>query len=175
MADDKDNIIHGYKAFNEDHTNRHGVLFESGKTYKSDGLISFGNKSMGGFHMCKNLEDTLIFFEGLPYDPVVAEVEGSGKIVSGDEYKEDYYDMYSVETLKIKRFLSREEMLFTILDDPHIYDDRVCRFIQGIRMNPAEIELFKETFEDSPKVLKALAFYQENDEEAYNREYYKYR
>lgn len=165
----------GYKAFNDDHTNRYGVLFEEGMTYKTDGVVSFGVNSMGGYHMCRNLEDTLRFFDGLPEDPVVAEVEGFGKIVPYEDDYEGYYDMYSVENLTIKRFLTREEMLLTILDDPSIFDDRVCRFIQGVRMNPAEIELFKETFEDSPKILKSLAYYQENDKDVYNIDYDKYR
>lgn len=174
MSSENLKYVHGYKAFNPDQTNRYGVRFEEGETYKSDGVVSFGVNSTGGFHMCRNLEDTLIFFEGLPEDPIVAEVEGSGKIVCYDG-KEDYYDLYSVENLKIKRFLTREEMLMTILDDPHIYDDRVCRFIEGVRMDPAEIELFKELFEDSPKILKSLAFHQENDKEVYSRDYNKYR
>ena len=173
MADDNDKKIHGYKAFNDDHTNRYGVLFEEGMTYKTDGKVSFGVNSTGGFHMCKNLEDTLRYFIGLENDPVIAEVEGSGDIAEYEDDYNGYYDMYSVERLKVKRFLSREEMLYTIIDDPLIFDERVCRFIQGLRMNPAEVELFKEYFEDSPRVLDALAYYQEGDTEVYNRQYSK--
>lgn len=169
------NHVVGYKAFNDDHTNRYGVLFEAGKTYKTGGKVSFGTNSTGGYHMCKNLEDTLRFFEGLENDPIIAEVEGKGQIATYEDDYEGYYDMYSVEMLTIKRFLSREEMLYTILDDPYIFDDRVCRFIQGVRMSPEEIELFKDTFEDSPKILNALAYYQEDDKEVYNRQYYKTR
>lgn len=175
MGKDELKHVYGFKAFNEDHTNRYGVLFEAGKTYKTEGTVQFGTKSMGGYHMCQNLEDTLKFFEGLPEDPVVAEVEGFGKIVKYDDETQDYFDMYSVETLKVKRFLSREEMLNLVLSDPDMYDDRVCRFLQGVRLNPAEIEIFKEQFEDSPRVLKTLAYYQENDKDVYDRDYRKFR
>lgn len=167
--DKENNIIHGYKAFNDDHTNRYGVLFEEGMTYKTEGKVSFGVNSTGGFHMCKRPEDTLRYFIGLENDPVIAEVIGSGDYAEYEDDYNGYYDMYAVERLTIKRFLSREELLYTIIDDPHIYDDRVCRFIQGVRMNPAEIELFKEYFEDSPRVMDALAYYQEGDKEVYNR------
>ncbi|MDO4996747.1 MAG: hypothetical protein Q4E69_06170 [Bacilli bacterium] len=169
MKKDKLDRVVGYKAFNDDHTNRYGLYFEEGMTYTSEGKVSFGVNSTGGFHMCKNLEDTLRYFIGLENDPVVAEVEGSGDIVEYEDDYNGYYDMYSVERLEVKRFLSREEMLYTILDDTHIYDERVCRFVQGIRMNPVEIELFKEYFEDSPRVLQAIAYYQEGDTEVYNR------
>lgn len=171
--DDKLNKIVGYKAFNQDHTNRYGVLFEEGKTYKTEGRVEFGNNSMGGFHMCKRLEDTLKFWDGLP-DPVVAEVEGYGDFATYWEDYNGYYDMFSVENLYIKRFLTREQLLYTIMDDKEMYDDRVCRFVQCIKMNPDEIELFKDHFEDSQRILDVIAYYQEGKKDIYEKKYYKY-
>ncbi len=52
----------GYKCFNSDLTNRYGSKFEVGKTYHAKGDIKFGNNG-NGFHMCKNMEDTLRYFD----------------------------------------------------------------------------------------------------------------
>ena len=48
--------------FNDDLTNRYGTKFEVGKTYHANGDIKFGNDG-NGFHMCKNIEDTLRYFD----------------------------------------------------------------------------------------------------------------
>ena len=54
--------IKGYKAFNEDFTNRYNRVFKEDKSYHTDGEISFGLNGKG-FHFCKRLEDTLRYFD----------------------------------------------------------------------------------------------------------------
>ena len=56
----------GYKCFNENLINRYGTKFEIGKIYHANGNIKFGNKG-NGFHLCKNLEDTLRYFKSFNY------------------------------------------------------------------------------------------------------------
>lgn len=54
----------GYKCFNKDLTNSYGTIFEIGQIYTIQGDIKFGTKG-NGFHMCKRLEDTLRYFDGI--------------------------------------------------------------------------------------------------------------
>lgn len=102
--------IKGYKAFNKDHTNRYGRLFEEGKDYHQDGHISFGNHGHG-FHMCVHLSDVFRFFD--PDDIDVARVTGYGEMAEGeyDDWDEPYYDMYAVSDIHIDKFLTREEII----------------------------------------------------------------
>ena len=56
----------GYKCFNENLTNRYNTKFEIGKIYHVNGNIKFGNNG-NGFHICKNLEDTLRYFNSFEF------------------------------------------------------------------------------------------------------------
>lgn len=161
--------VFGYKAFNSDHTNKYGVVFKEGMSYKSYGKVSFGVNSTGGFHMCERLEDTLQFFEGFDKDSIIAEVVGSGMIIPFKENSK----MYSVEKIFIKKFLSRQQMLNAIIDDIDISDENVCKFIRGIKMNDDEIDLFKYYYGDSPEILQTISSCQEENNEDCNKQYYR--
>ena len=88
--------VKGYKAFNKGLTNRYGRKFELGKKYSTTGEISFGNDG-NGFHFCKNIEDTLRYFDAVNDEISICEVKGSGdRILKEDEYY-GYYEMYIVE------------------------------------------------------------------------------
>ena len=56
--------VKGYKAFNKDKTNRYGLPFTEGVTYKVGGDISFGNAG-NGFHMCTHLSDVFRYFDAI--------------------------------------------------------------------------------------------------------------
>ena len=96
--------IKGYKAFNKNKTNRYGVPFVEGVTYKVDGDIAFGN-SGNGFHMCTHLSDVFRYFDTVDDEVLVAEVVGSGDKKSYSDEYEGYYDMYVVRELFVERFM----------------------------------------------------------------------
>lgn len=165
-------MILGYKCFNKDLTNRYGIKFEVGKTYNANGEIKFGTTDYRthshGLHMCKNIEDTFRFFDTFNEEVCICEVRGmGGKCTYNDEYN-GYYDMYSVEILEIIRIINREELINMALNLNQL---RVERFITNYRLSKDEIELFKEKFSYSPRVLKAIAYYQEGDIHAYRKNY----
>ena len=122
--------INGYKAFNQDLTNRYGFKFEEGKTYSVDDYPSFGLNGKG-FHFCKNIEDTFRYFN--PDNCLIASVTGMGEIAEGfDDYNE-YYNMFSSNKIRINHVLSREEVLSEILSLNT--ESRVCRFIAVVIRN----------------------------------------
>ena len=161
--------VHGYKAFFLDHTNRHGMEFVEGATYKTVGEVSFGNSSTSGFHMCKRLEDTLRYFPPKEINISIASVTGRGKIV---EYEDDYYgfyDMYACEEITINRFLTREEILSMYLGENAPYDERIIRFVQLFNLNDFEVELFKDRFGDNYRIMQNIGYYCDRDEEAFTK------
>ena len=156
-------VVKGYKAFNLDKTNRYQRPFVEGETYRTEGLIKFGNDG-NGFHMCKNLADVFRYFDS--ENVVVAEVEGRGNY---DLYEDDYYgyyDMYAFEEITINRFLSREEILTTILSRPS-YD--VIKFLMTFKLRSDETKLFYDKFIEDHNVLKALAYYQLGERDVYKK------
>ena len=105
----------GYKAFNEDGTNRYGKVFEIGESYHVDGdiLARFG-KDGNGFYYCTKLADVFRFFA--PDDVKVGVVEASGEIDSTiDEYY--YYEIFACSDIKVIKYLTREEILNTIISE----------------------------------------------------------
>ena len=46
---------------------------------------------------------------------------------------------------------------------------RVMRFVQGFKLNPNELDLYKLIYESNICVMDAIAYYQEGDKEVYNR------
>lgn len=157
--------ITGYKCFNDDLTNRYGMKFSVGKIYIANGAIKFGNRG-NGFHMCKNIEDTFRYFDAFNNKVSICEVIGSGKTI---KYEDDYYgyfDMYSVEKLKIVKKLNREEIINIGLN---LNFFRAERFVKGIKLSDEEIKKFKEKFIKNVIVLDAIAYYQENDLDVYKK------
>ena len=63
--------VKGYKAFNNDATNRCGKPFTEGETYRVDGEIRFGNEG-NGFHMCTFLSDVFRYVNAIDEEVLVA-------------------------------------------------------------------------------------------------------
>lgn len=128
--------VFGYKAFNQDFTNRYGKKFEVGNTYHVKGPISWGRYG-NGFHFCKNLEDCFRYYD--PDTSVIAEVKGFGKLVKNDDEYYGYYDMYVCQNLEIIRLIPREEVIRMMLE---VDIDRQSRFIRNYNLTEDEKELF---------------------------------
>ena len=157
-------MIKGYKCFNKNLINRYGIPFEVGKTYSASGDISFGNDG-NGFHMCLNLEDTLRYFDGFNSEIDICEVIGDGNFVLFEDNYYGYYDMYSVEKIQIIKKLSREEIIDKMLNS---IEFRVIRFIQGYKLSPFELQLFKDRFANNISILNAISYYQEGNLDIYS-------
>ena len=49
------------------------------------------------------------------------------------------------------------------------YEFKVIRFIQGYKLLPEELELFKIKFADNIAIMKAISYYQEGDLDIYSK------
>ena len=49
------------------------------------------------------------------------------------------------------------------------WEDRVCRFVMYYPLTEEEKQLFIEKFKTSNKVMQFIAYYQDNDKEAFKR------
>ena len=157
--------VTGYKCFYKDMINNYGKKFSVGKIYVTSNALKQGLNG-NGFHMCKNIEDTFRFFDTSKFDINVCKVIGRGNIIEfSDEYN-GYYDMYCVEKLEIEKMLSREELINIGLT---LNEIRAERFVSTLSLKPDEIKLFKERYKKYNNILKAIAYYQENDKDVYYR------
>lgn len=155
----------GYKCFNKGLINSYGKKFSLGKIYITKVMLKPGIHG-NGFHMCKNVEDCFRYFDTSKKDIQVCKVVGSGKTIEySDEYN-GYYDLFCVEKLEILNVLSREELINIGLS---LNELRAERFVSTLSLTQEEIELFKEKYKKIDFVLKAIAYYQENDKDVYNR------
>lgn len=157
--------IKGYKAFDNGLINRYGKKFEVEKTYTTNGEISFGNDG-NGFHFCKNIEDTLRYFDAVESDVLIAEVTGSGDIAQYEDEYNGYYNMYSARTIRIDRIVDRKELVELFLTKI-TFEERVKRFIQLFKLTEEEIEMFKEKYKDSIRIINAIKYYQEGETDIY--------
>ena len=158
--------IIGYKCFNKDLLNRYGKKFRLGKIYITEGSIKFGN-SGNGFHLCKNMEDTFRYFDAMNENVDICKVRASGVIV---EYSDDYYgyyDMYEGEKLEILHVLSRREIIEYALS---LNDERLKRFLSGIKLTDKEIEEILSLHSTSD-VKATIDYYQKKKKDSYRRLY----
>lgn len=160
-------MISGYKAFNEDMTNNFGFSFSQGKVYVADGIIRFGIRG-NGFHLCRNIEDTLRFFDGMNENIQIAKVNGYGNIDKREDDYYGYYDMYSVEKLEIVKILERKEII-EIADS--LNSESFKRFVAGFKLNSDEIEFARRKYNSNASVLRYIDYYQCDDKEAFYRGY----
>ena len=160
----KDNFFYGYKCFNKGLTNRYGIKYEVGKEYHCDKEIKFGNNGHG-FHVCKRLEDTLKFFDK---DIDIAYVKCYGTYDKIKENKEndynDNYDMYAFEYMVIEKILTREDIILYALN---LNEERIKKFLMYFKLTSAEKNIFKEKFKNCQYMLNFIAYYQEDDKEAF--------
>lgn len=146
--------VRGYKAFNKDMTNRYGLPFEVGSTYRVTGIVSFGNDG-NGFHMCTNLCDVFRYFNS--EDSVVAEVIGRGKCVKYDDDYNGYYDMYACEEITIEKLLSREEILARMLT---AHDLNNKKFLMTYILTDEEKREYLRLYCRNITMLEWLLYYQ---------------
>lgn len=153
----------GYKCFNNNLTNRYGMPFEIGKIYKINGEIRFGNNG-NGFHFCKNMEDTLRYFDAMNNTVSICSVIGSGQICTYFDDYYGYYDMFASSQIEILKELTREEIIITALN---LNVFRVQRFLSLFKLYKEEIELFKQRYYNEESVYSVIEYYQENKFDAF--------
>ncbi len=151
-------------------TNRYGYPMEIGKIYSVKGPISFGNYG-NGFHYCKNLVDVFRFGNTeKPNDFIVTKVVGYGDTQVVDDEYYGYYDMYVSRNLYIVKLLSREEIISQILTSP---EPDVLKFLSTFTLTPEEIVMFKQHFASNNRIISAIKYYQEKQEDTYIKIYQK--
>ncbi len=158
-------VIEGFKAFNLDQTNIHGKKFEEGKTYVTKQPIQF---YQGGYHICTHLAHVYSYY--YPAEAVkVASVQGFGHkhYLAEDDYR-GVYDMYAVEKITIKHFLTREEIIANILADIP-YNQKI--FINNAHLAEEELKLFISQLHDNFEMMRLLLYYQMGYENIYKEDY----
>ena len=155
--------IVGYKAFNNDKTNRYKKTFELNKLNQVTGDIKYGSCG-NGYHLCTNICDVFRYFKK-SLNINVALVVGSGKYdVFNDEYY-GYYNMYATEYIKIIRFLSREEIINKVINST---ENDIIKFIVTSKMSENEIKLFINLFKCNIQILKYILYYQLTQKDVFN-------
>lgn len=156
-------MVRGFKAFSGDMNNRYGKHFKEGERYSVLGPAVYGTQG-NGYHFCERLEDTLRYVDGMDDDIQIAEVVGYGDVVESFDNYYGYYDMYVASNIQIVKVLSREEIIRRGLNMPEYRSER---FVKGYRLTDDEIDMFKRKFKGNSNVLRAIAYYQEGDSDAY--------
>lgn len=157
--------IRGFKAFNSDMTNRYGQKFEEGETYQIFGPLKFGNAG-NGFHFCKRMEDTLRYFDGMNEEIKLASVVSDLDVVEFYDDYYGYYDIYASSMITIEHIYERREIIDKFLNESEY---SVERFLKGFRLSDVEVELFRERFAFSRKIMNTIAYFQEGDLDVYSR------
>lgn len=159
--------ISGYKAFNNDWTNRYGKLFEEGKSYQTSKDIQFYKS---GYHICKHLPHVYCYYN--PVEEVkVAQVLASGKYhyIDYDDYK-GIYDLYAVEKVYIDHFMEREEIITKVLADIP-YNQKI--FLQYAKLSKEELKKFiLQNYKDY-NFMQCLLYTQLGYKNVYTMEYEK--
>lgn len=156
--------ISGYKCFNKGLTNRYGKAFELGVVYSCSEKLKFGNDGHG-FHMCRNLEDTLRYFDTFNNEVDICQVKCFGNLASCDDDYNEFYNMYATEHIIIEKILSREEIIAYALK---LKEYRLKRFISLYKLTKTEQELLKIANNFDETLLKYIAYYQNNDKHAFD-------
>ncbi len=146
-------IVKGYKAFNNDQTNRYGKKFLAGQVYHYNNNLKFGNNGHG-FHMCTFLCDVFRYFDN---NPIVAKVIGFGNCVNYNDEYYGYYDMYVVANLYIEKFLTREEIITQMLNSPNW---EIKKFLSTFNLSKQEKKLFLEKFKQDEEITNSILYYQ---------------
>ena len=163
--------VTGYKCFNTDLTNKYGIKFEVGKIYIASGPLKYGNNG-NGYHLCRNLEDTLRYFDAMNDEVKICRVKGSEEILEESDDYYGYYELFVARKLEILNLLTRKEIIDLELNLNNGF--RVERFISLFRLNDEEIKKFKDIYKKDFRVLEAIEYYQKNDLDIYKRGVKKY-
>ena len=114
--------------------------------------------------MCTNLEDTLRYFDAFNEEVDITSVIGYGNINKYDDEYNEFFDMYSVEYLKLLTLLKREEIISYALKLPSM---RLKRFISLFKLTKEELELFREKFKKDSMIQTTMDFYQDEKSKLY--------
>lgn len=159
-------MILGYKCFNKNLINNYNKTYEIGKKYEVSGEVKFGNNG-NGFHFCKNLEDTLRYFDSFNEDIDICKVIGSGDIKQYDDEYYGYYDMYVSSVIVILKKLTRKEIFDIIFNSSEF---SVVRFISGYKLTDSELEMFEKKYMNNQTILDAITYYYK-DKNVYQKKY----
>lgn len=159
------NIIVGFKTFNKCLINNYGVKYDINKIYHMNSIIKYGING-NGFHMCKNLEDTLRYFDTFNNDVDICLVLGFGNF---DEYFDEYYgyyNMFAFENMFIIKKLSREEIIEYMKKQN---EERIRRFVSLFKMNAKEYNSFRNI---SLRIDEYIDYYQLNKKDVFELKKY---
>ena len=149
-------MIEAYKCFNEGLFNLYNERFEVGIVYHLNNEIKFHKN---GFHMCKNLEDTLRYFDSFNNNIEIAKVRGFGNIDKYDDYYNEFFDMYATEYMIIDHILTRKEIIeYT----SNMSEMGLKRFLSLYRLNNEELAYFREKYRYNSMIMNTIQFYQNN-------------
>ena len=154
----KKNIIHGYKIFNSDFTNRFNKKFEVGRQY----VVEDRHRDYL-YHYCQYLEDIFVYYDS--FGTIVCKVVGSGITYMHDI---DYYGVYGVcasSELLIERIMSREEIISYFLNMTETM--RIKNFIIRFKLTDEEVNLFLNIFAGCSEIVSTIEYYQLNKKSAY--------
>lgn len=144
--------IVGFKCFNSGIITKYGKKMELDKMYELPYNPQF---SKTGYHMCKNMEDTLRYFDAFNNEVDICIAHGYPNI---DEYRDDYYgyyDMYSCQKIVLKEILSRKEIIELA--------DKMCniqftRFTQGYKLTSDELDYFMNKYKNDINMIRHLIY-----------------
>lgn len=147
----------GYKAFTSDMLAMNDVKFSLDKPMHVDGIIKSGPIDGNGFHFCTHFEDTFRF---VPFDNdiILCEVIAYGTISNEyiDEYN-GYYGIYSCSDIKIKRIISRKEIIQMASVLP---EWRLLRFIQTYKLTKDELKIIRQIVLNNQNLNNYIEYYQ---------------
>ena len=99
-------FIYGYKALDKNlcASMGNGMQFEIGRTYEAKGILE---SCINGFHFCKNLEDTLNYYNPSENENLrFIKIKAYGKVLSDDESLKQL-----CQKIKVVKELSKKEFL----------------------------------------------------------------
>ena len=155
-------MITGFKSFLPGHKSIDGKEYEVNKIYHQDGDIIFGKR---GFHLCKNLEDTFMYCPFMDKNISVGLVNAWGHIITRDDEYRGCYDMYVASSMKIERFLDREEIIERA---KKFVDFQLIKFLSRYPLTEEEIRLFEGKYYITDLYID---YYQRGIKEAFELDY----
>lgn len=164
-------MVNGFKAFNEDMTNRYGQKFEEGKIYQipKGTELSTGNNGTG-IHFSPNLEDCFHFVDAINFPCKVARVSALGRVLTFNDSFEYYgfYDLSATDKLRIDHIMTREEIMDHMLTTPGA---NLLTFIRDYKLEDEEARRILETFPNNHQIALAINYYHNGDKETYFKYY----
>ena len=157
-------MIRGYKGFYVGGITKYGQQLEVGRDYSVDGPLKVGihNQKGNGFHMCERMEDVFYFFPRENF--IIAEVLGSDENIKFDQTYWGLENMYTCRSIRLVRFLTREEMINHMLGlSPH----NNTIFIMNFSLTDSETDLFLDRFRGDYKLFSQILFYQKGYKNIY--------